>query len=208
VSPLGDYRRYFGTRVEMNMPFTALFLAEADLATAIPDTAETLFKLADAFIDQEYSTTTALSAQVRSVLIRSLATGRATKPEVARLLGMHARTLERKLSAEGAGFRAILEQVRRDAAYRFLTESTLPITQIAGLIGFREPAVLTRSCRRWFGCTPRHVRRATGLPARDGRASPRDADPVARIERLERENARLRRLVDVLRRSGGHAPAA
>jgi AraC-like DNA-binding protein len=202
VSPIADYRRYFGTRVEMNMPFTAIFLAEADLAVPIPDRAEALFQLADAFIDSEYSMATPLSARVRSVLTGSLASGGTSKQGIARQLGMHARTLERKLAAEGSGFRALIEEVRRDAAHRYLTETTLPITQIAAMLGFGEPAVLTRSCRRWFGCPPRELRnRATAGEERAADLSP--ADLARRVAALERENARLRQLVDRLASAAG-----
>jgi len=132
--------------------------------------------------------------------LRNLALGRATKQDVARQIGMHARTLDRKLVGEGRGFRSLLEEVRRDAAYRYLAESTLPITQIAAMIGFREPAVLTRSCRRWFGCAPRELRRAPGRLGSPSVATSPGADLLARVDTLERENARLRGVIEALTR--------
>jgi len=35
----------------------------------------------------------------------------------------------------------------------------MPLGQIADLLGFSEQSVLARSCRRWFGVTPKEIRR-------------------------------------------------
>lgn len=161
-SPLAGYRRYFGTRVEMSMPFTALFLSEEDLATPLPNSARTLFDLANAYIDSEYSMNQPLAARVRSMLVRQLAEGKPDKPLIARALSLHPKTLERRLRRENSSYRALLEEVRREAAQRYLTESHLPIIQIAALLGYSEPAVLTRNCRQWFGRAPRDIRLAAG----------------------------------------------
>ena len=32
------------------------------------------------------------------------------------------------------------------------------VSQIAGLLGYTEQSTLNRSCRRWFGMTPRQYR--------------------------------------------------
>jgi AraC-like DNA-binding protein len=34
--------------------------------------------------------------------------------------------------------------------------------QIAGLLGYSEQSVLSRSCRRWFGRSPRGLRTGVG----------------------------------------------
>ena len=208
-SPIADYRRYFGTRVEMNMPYTALFLSESDLAAPLPDRAQTLFDLANAYIDREYSVFRPLSAQVRSMLTRQLAEGATAKAEIARRFSLHPRTLDRRLRDEGSSFRALVEEVRRDAAYRYLTETALPVTGVAAMVGYSEPAVLTRRCRQWFGCTPRALRTQAAAAAPD--RPPDDESATRRLAELERENARLRRLVEALlgrpgRRQRAQAP--
>ena len=44
---------------------------------------------------------------------------------------------------EGTTFAAIVDDVRREAARRYLTTTDLPLAQVAGLLGFAEQAVLT-----------------------------------------------------------------
>ena len=34
----------------------------------------------------------------------------------------------------------------------------LSLTQVALMLGYSEQAALTRSCRRWYGCTPSALR--------------------------------------------------
>jgi AraC-like DNA-binding protein len=153
------YRRYFGTRVEMNMPYTALFLDEADLDIALPDTARNLFDLADAYIDKECAEIRTFASKVRSIVIKLLAQGPVTKAIVARKLNMHPKTLQRRLQEEGTTFELLRGQVRRDTALRYLTETAIPITRVAAMLGYSETAVLSRSCRQWFGYAPSTLRR-------------------------------------------------
>ena len=100
-----------------------------------------------------------ISSRVRLAIRRTLSTVHASKPAIADLLGMHQRTLQRRLEAEGTSFEDIREEVRKQAALRYLCETRVPFTQLAGLIGLSEQSALTRSCRRWFGETPSEVRR-------------------------------------------------
>ncbi|SLJ82338.1 DNA-binding domain-containing protein [Mycobacteroides abscessus subsp. abscessus] len=56
--------------------------------------------------------------------------------------------------------------MRRQQARRYLTTTTMPLAQVASLLGLAEQATLTRCCRRWWGRTPTQVRRAgLGAPA-------------------------------------------
>ena len=73
-------------------------------------------------------------------------------------VGFALTTLQRRLAADGTTYAAILDGVRRDTARQFLTGSDMPMSQIAAAVGLSEQSALTRSCRRWFGLTPREVR--------------------------------------------------
>src|SRR3546814_18636327 len=94
----------------------------------------------------------------RSIATRLLASGNCTNAEVASKLNMHPRTLQRRLKEEGSSFEAIKDDVRRDVAARYLSESDLPLTRISSLLGYSESSVLNRSCPRWFAKSPRQIR--------------------------------------------------
>jgi AraC-like DNA-binding protein len=52
----------------------------------------------------------------------------------------------------------LIERERREQAARYLAEPGLHLNQIAALLGYTEQSTLNRSCRRWFGKTPRQYR--------------------------------------------------
>jgi AraC-like DNA-binding protein len=93
--------------------------------------------------------------------------GCCTQLDVAAALAMHPRTLQRRLRDEGGNFEAIKEEVRRDAAVRYLRQTRLPLKTVASLLGYSELSVLYRSCQRWFGESPTTVRQAEDIAALD-----------------------------------------
>lgn len=73
---------------------------------------------------------------------------------VARQLGLHPRTLQRRLAAEGSSFAGLVDQARRERAERYLRETDMPLAQLSRALGYAEQSVLIRACQRWFGCGP------------------------------------------------------
>ncbi len=70
-------------------------------------------------------------------------------------------TVKNRLEREGETFDQIRERVRREKAEYYLCKTTAPLSQVAGIIGYSDQAVFTRSCHRWFGQTPRQFRAAS-----------------------------------------------
>jgi AraC-like DNA-binding protein len=159
LAPMATYRRYFGGPVHFEKPFNAVFFNSRDLAQPIVDQNPQLYEIASGYIDSQFpSPSMHLATRVRLVAGRLLALGLCNHVEVAARLNMHPRTLQRRLRIEGATFEGIKDEVRRDAASRYLSQSTLPLTRVASLLGYSEPSVFTRSCRRWFSSSPRKLR--------------------------------------------------
>jgi AraC-like DNA-binding protein len=103
-----------------------------------------------------------LSERVAELARRLLPTGQCSADFIADQLAMHPRTLQRRLATEGVRCQDVIERERRDQAARYLAEPGLYLSQIAVLLGYSEQSALNRSCRRWFGMTPRQYR--AGLP--------------------------------------------
>jgi AraC-like DNA-binding protein len=77
---------------------------------------------------------------------------------VARDLGTSRRTLQRRLADAGASYQGLLDETRREAAERYLTESSLSIAEVAYLLGYSEPSAFHRAFKRWFGRSPQGFR--------------------------------------------------
>lgn len=167
ISPVQRYTDFFGTDVRFGRSTGALRIErhrlEADFATANEEIRRVaLDHLLEAYADPGQETST----HVRRALAGSLATNPPALSRVARLLAMHPRTLQRRLAAEGTSFERVLDEVRRDAAHRYLTTTDLSLGQVASLVGFTEQSTLTHAVRRWHATTPRQLRRAAALSGR------------------------------------------
>jgi AraC-like DNA-binding protein len=97
-------------------------------------------------------------SRAEDILLKLLPHGKAMVPEVAKRLGMSSRTLSRKLAEEGTSFAEILDRLRPALAKRYLHDETLPVSEIAWLLGYSEVSSLTHAFKRWTGMTPRRFR--------------------------------------------------
>lgn len=130
-------------------------LAERRIESADPETR----RIAAKYLESNYLPPTAsLSDRVAELTRRLLPTGQCSVEAIANHLAMHPRSLQRRLVIEDARCQDLIERERRALAARYLAEPGLHLNQIAGLLGYAEQSTLNRSCRRWFGKTPRQYR--------------------------------------------------
>jgi AraC-like DNA-binding protein len=74
-------------------------------------------------------------------------------------LAMTPRTLQRKLAESGTSFRDLTDEIRKAMAMRYLTDTKLPLSEIAFLLGFSDLSAFSRAAKNWFGVAPREYRR-------------------------------------------------
>jgi AraC-like DNA-binding protein len=82
--------------------------------------------------------------------------------ELAQMLHISTRTMNRRLAGEGANFRELGKQSRHARACRMLAENELPITRIALQLGYRDSANFSRAFRRAQGQSPLQYRTSFG----------------------------------------------
>jgi AraC-like DNA-binding protein len=162
LSPLSKYRAYFGANARFGQRASGVVFAARDFDLPIPDRDPQLYELVTEFIEQRFPTREpVLGTRVRAIVERLLTGGNCTHVGVAAMLGMHPRTLQRRLREEGASFESIKDDVRREVALRYLKQPAVPLTRIADLLGYSSTSVLSRSCYRWFAASPRQMRMTT-----------------------------------------------
>ncbi|SDS84141.1 AraC-type DNA-binding protein [Nocardioides scoriae] len=162
------YRAYFGTEVRFRRPVGLLRVPSSLLRQPVAGRDDFLRQLAVAYLDHlTPSLTATVSARVRVAVAEALGTGEVNVGAIAHLLYMHPRTLQRRLLQEDTTFVEIVDEVRKEAALRYLRRTDMPFTQIAGLLSLSEQSALTRCCRRWWDQTPSQVRQqqAPAVPA-------------------------------------------
>ena len=95
-----------------------------------------------------------IGARVRKVLMQRLATSEPSQEEVAEVLNMSARTLQRKLSDSHTTFKDILDETRHALALEYLSAPQHSVAEITHLLGFSRSSSFTRAFRRWTGLSP------------------------------------------------------
>lgn len=170
LDAFNGHEDYFGCKVRFAQGCNAMFFNAEDFATPVAGRDDRVLELATFFIDSQFpSSDSPVTTKVRIAIEQQLGEGRCTQADVASALGMHPRTLQRRLKEEDGNFEAIKDDVRRDAAVRYLRQTKLPLKTIAGLLGYSELSVLYRGCHRWFGMSPSAVREAEDVSLLDAR---------------------------------------
>lgn len=161
LAPVSRYTEFFGADVRFGRDAAVLRVPAGLAATPVRGGDELLHTIAVDFLETHFPEPGRLVApRVRAALAQSLGSSQVRIDAVARLLRLHPRTLQRYLAAEGTTFESILDGVRRETAHRLITRTDLPFSQVAAMVGLAEQSALTRAAKRWFGRTPREVRRA------------------------------------------------
>jgi AraC-like DNA-binding protein len=104
-----------------------------------------------------------LQGRVRDVLTQRLARGEPSQEEVAELLNMSARTLQRKLGDGGTTYKEILDETRRVLALAYLSAPRYSVGDVTYLLGFSAGSSFTRAFRRWTGQSPSDWRADAGV---------------------------------------------
>lgn len=101
---------------------------------------------------------TGLALEVQRALASRVIGGDTRIGALARQLAMSGRTLQRRLAAEGVSYQQLLDDARKEAAARYLSEPTLAICEVVYMVGYSEPAPFHRAFKRWYGMTPSEFR--------------------------------------------------
>lgn len=161
--PVIGYRNHFGCDVLFEQPADGIVFTEQDLLCEIADPDEQVYEMATTFIDLRYPPEAPpIHTRVRGLVLRHLGRDRCNNESIAAEMCMHPRTLQRRLRTEGWSFESIKDEVRREAALRYLQHGDMTLTRVAEKLGYAETSVLSRSCYRWFDTSPLQLRRSAG----------------------------------------------
>ena len=120
---------------------------------------------------QELPRSRSLTGWIESAIASELPKGAPGVNRIATRLRMSTRTLERRLEREGTTFSDLLEDLRRRLALRYVANPSIPLGEIAFLLGFSHTTGFHRAFKRWTGETPLGYRRAQVALA-SGRGAP------------------------------------
>lgn len=152
-------RLFFGAPVSYQEDRNALYFDPAILAqpTAIRD--KTYEPIIRAYLEQiKPKTEQDIVSTTRELIGKMLATGRCSRETVAACMHLHPRTLQRRLSKQGASFNALLDDYRKTLALDLLNRGTMPLVRIADTLGYADQSSFHQAFKRWTQTSPVKLR--------------------------------------------------
>jgi AraC-like DNA-binding protein len=149
------HRRVLRTAIEFSQECNAIVCRSRDLDMPIPAADPALNREMKRWLDMQLASLRDEPAQRARQIVRMLLPGGLCSVDrVAQHLGMHRRTLNRQLAAEGESVTTIINAVRAELAEEYLANSERKLYEVAELLGFSSACELSRWFRGQFGKTP------------------------------------------------------
>ncbi len=156
------HEAWFGCPVRFDAGLDAILYDDETLARPNILGDEGISHYLAAHLDAELSELTTeprLVTQARAAIAQALSEGTPKMAEIARGLGLSARSFHRRLSDHGMTFQTLTEETRRGLAEGLLRDESHSLAEIAFLTGFSEQSAFTRAFKRWVGTTPASYRK-------------------------------------------------
>jgi AraC-like DNA-binding protein len=153
------YDRFFRAPLRFDADRSAIVFPAEHLSRPVP-TADLplrrhLTSEAERLLD---ATSRASTRGFRTLLRQLLLEGRCSASEVAGRLGIHQRTLNRRMLLDGTTFQRERDEVRNTVARQLLSNTSMPQEAIAAALGYSDASAFNRAFKRLTGFTPAKCR--------------------------------------------------
>ncbi len=158
------YEDFFKLPVRFNQDIACLAFPVEDLERKIPHSNTDLQKiLQEKVIEVEKGDDTKNSfiSTVEILIRQNLHTDECTLANIAKLLTIHPKKLQRELKQHRITFRELKAEIKLDAAEHFIRESDLSLTTISEMLGFSEVSALSRAFKSRHKTSPHDWRHQT-----------------------------------------------
>lgn len=155
------HRRCFGSKVSFNQDRNALWLDAACLRTPLAGGSEPAQAMLTPLLVSRVDGAQTVAVKVEGVMRALLPFSSCNRKNVAQIVNLSERSLQRRLAEAGMTFQQLRDRVRADIALKYLRQSSLRAAQIGEILGYSEPAAFSRAFRRQHGFTPHQARSHT-----------------------------------------------
>ena len=154
------YQKFFDTQIYFNATECAVTFSNHWLQVTPSGSDHLLHRhLSDEARLLHESFKSELMEELPACLHKSLLAGQFSSKEVAARLGIHERTLHRRLKEADTSFRQELDQARCALSHRLLGSTSLPVCDVAAALGYSDSSGFIRAFQRWCGTSPSAWRR-------------------------------------------------
>lgn len=158
LAPIAAYRQHTDANILFEQPGNAIVFPTALLLQhPVPPSDEIRNYLESFLQEQAEDQEQPIPHTVTKLINELIPAGEATLTNIAPLMNMHVRTLQRELSLAGTDFRTLLDEVRFKMA-RSALSSGQSVTDLALNLGYSEISAFSRAFKRWSGVSPQQWR--------------------------------------------------
>ncbi len=157
------FKEKISKRLSFSQPIHKIRLPASLLDVVNPNADERLFELMNLqcrMLRPETSAdATHFTDQVKRYMQMRLSDTELSLGEIAPYFNLSERSFQRRLAELGTNLNEIKDAIRKNAGFKLLVESDLPVSDISYRLGYATPGAFSRSVSRWFGATPTDIRR-------------------------------------------------
>ncbi|WP_243544218.1 AraC family transcriptional regulator [Pseudodesulfovibrio tunisiensis] len=159
---IAAYEEFFQISVDVDEFYSISFAAEDATRPFLTENVE-MWNFFEPRLKQRLSdldSEAPTSQRVKSALLEMLPRGQSSIEDAAEVLATSKRTLQRKLGSEGVSYQKLLSLTRKELAFHYLANSSLPASEISFLLGFQDTNSFARAFSSWTGITPKTYRQS------------------------------------------------
>lgn len=150
------YKKVFGENILFEEMENALFFDKTQLEMKTSYDNPYLLSVFEKEAEQSLGISVhgSLKEQVLGYILIAIGELDVSLESVAKKVGLHPRTLQKKLKEEDASFVVLLGEVRQKLAVHYLQKG-LDTPTIASYLGYAEPSPFLRAFKKWYGLNPK-----------------------------------------------------
>lgn len=157
------HEKWFGCLVTFNSEIDAVLISNEAMERPNILGDKGISQYLAAHLDAELAsidTPPAIVREAKDAIAQSLSEGAPRVADIAKGLGLSARSFHRRLAEYGMNFQVLTEETRRELAEGLLKDEQHSLAEVAFLTGFSEQSSFTRAFKRWLGQTPASYRKS------------------------------------------------
>lgn len=148
------YDRYFGVNVTFDAERSALIFPSIWLDKPVATADQRARRRIEKLLAARASSDVELVLFCRRAIVALIVQQNFSVAGVAATMKLHPRTLNRRLAMLGTSVAGLAKEVRFAIARHLLTDTSLPVAEIASTLGYSEGSTFIRRFRSWAGTTP------------------------------------------------------
>jgi AraC-like DNA-binding protein len=156
ISRLDQLEAFGDAEIQRHRRVSGFTIPRSVLSRSMPSQTSAVLDKDDRFFADAPSTE--FVGSLRQVLRSLVRIGHPRIESVAEIGGVSARTLQRRLRAEGLTFKTVVDQARFQVAADLMGEKDLTLVEIAQELSYADQAHFTHAFRRWAGVSPGQYR--------------------------------------------------